>query len=158
MYLVFKSEMLHRREQMAERIENLCHGRYLPIEVPAEDKYNEGHFHLGLPRGIDLHKNSIVLEPKICAVEPEVLCCVHKLHETWDRKCELGEELNFELLKARSGDPMNKCFQVGANTKEPENAKVVECYDRRTRELSLYLTVGDREEKVDHKRLQLGHK
>ena len=158
MSLVFKSEMFHHREQMAKRIEDLCHGRYLPIEVPAEDIYDEGRFHLGLPRGIDLHMNVLAVEPEFCAVEPEVLCCVHKLHETWDRKRELVEEVNLELLEARSGDPMNKCFQVGANTTEPEKAKVGECYDRRTRELSLYLTVGDREVKGDRKRLQLGHK
>jgi hypothetical protein len=126
MYLVFKSEMLHRREQMAERIENLCHGRYLPIEVPAEDKYGEGRVHLGLPKGIDPHMNSIVIEHEYCAVEPEVLCCVHKLRETWDRKRELVEEVNVELLEVRSGDPMNECFQVGANTTEYEKAKVGE--------------------------------
>ena len=142
---------------MAKRIENLCHRRYLPIEVPAEDIYEEGRFHL-LPRGIDLHMNLLVIEPEFCGVEPEVLCCVHKLHETWDRKRELGKEDSSEPLEARCGDPMNKCFQVGANTTEPEKAKVGECYDRRTRELSLYLTVGDREEKGDRKRLQLGHK
>ena len=102
--------------------------------------------------------NVLAVEPEFCAVEPEVLCCVHALHETWDRKRELVEEVNLELLEARSGDPMNKCFQVGANTTKPEKAKVGECYDRRTRELSLYLTVGDREEKDDHERLQLGHR
>ena len=153
MYLMFKSEMLHRREQMAERIENLCHGRYLPIEVPAEDIYEEGRFHLGLPRGIDLRMNLLTIEPEFCGVEPEVLCCVHKLHETWDRKCELVEEDNLELLEARSGDPTNKCFQVGANTTEPEKAKAGECYDWRMRELPLYLTVGDREGKEDRERL-----
>ena len=158
MYLVFKSEMLHRREQMAERIENLCHGRYLPIEVPAGDIYNEGRFHIGLPRGIDLHLNLIVIEPEFCGVAPKVLYCVYKLHETWDRKRELVEEDNSELLEARSGGPMNKCFQVGANTTEPEKAKVGECYDRHTRELSLYLTVGDREGKEERERLQLGHR
>jgi hypothetical protein len=157
MFLVSKSEILHRRERLVERIENLCDGRYLPVEVLAVDIYDEGLFHLGLPREIDLHMNSIVIEQEYCAVEPEILCCVHKLCETWDRKCELVEEVNEKILKARSGDPMNKCFQVCANTTEPEKAKVGECYDRRRHELSLYLTVGDREEKGDHKRLQLGH-
>jgi hypothetical protein len=40
------------------------------------------------------HLNVHVLEPDHGIVKPEVLCCVHKLHETWNGKRELLEELN----------------------------------------------------------------
>ena len=94
-------------------------------------------------------------------VEPEVLCCIQKLLEIRQRRHELVEEFNLELLEARSGGPTNKCFQESANTVEPEMVKVGEydgCYDRNVRRLPLYLTVGDGGEKEDSKRLQLGHK
>jgi hypothetical protein len=42
MELVFKSEVLHRREDMPKLIGNLCHGRYLPVEVPAINLYSKG--------------------------------------------------------------------------------------------------------------------
>jgi hypothetical protein len=52
----------------------------------------------------------IVNEFEVGTVEAEVLCCVHKLQETWDRKRRLVEEFNLKLLDARGGDPMNKRF------------------------------------------------
>jgi hypothetical protein len=156
MFLVSKSEMLHRREHLAERIENLCHGRDLPVEVPAVDIYEKGT-HLG-PTGIHRHKDSLLVELEFGTVEPEVLCCVHKLQETWDRKCELVEKDNLKLLEARGGDPMNECFQVSANTGEQEPVKVREydgSHDWRMR--GLHITVGSREFKADHEHLQPGH-
>ena len=111
--------------------------------------------------GIDPHINSPLIKPHIGMVEPEVLCCIQKLLEIRQRRHELVEEFNLELLEAMSGDPTNKCFQESANTVEPEMVKVGEydgCYDRNVRRLPLYLTVGDGGEKEDSKRLQLGPK
>ena len=159
MCLVFKSEMLHRREHSAERIGNLSHGRYLPVEVLAVDIYRKGIL-LGLPTGIDLQINLPREELEFGALEPEILCCVHQLHETWDRKPVLVEEANVELLEARGGDLTNECFQVGVNTSEPDVVKVRKCdgcRDWRMCELPLCVTVGDTESKEDHERLQLGH-
>jgi hypothetical protein len=115
--------------------------------------------HLG-PTGIYRHKDSLRVKIEFGLVKPEVLCCVHNLQETWGGKCELAEEVNFKLLEARGGDPMNKCFQVSANTKEREPVKVREydgCHDWRMRELPLYITARNSKYKVDHERLQLGH-
>ena len=95
------------------------------------------------------------------ALEPEVLCGVHELLETWDGKHELTEEVNMKLLEARGGDPANNCFQVSVNTPELEPVKVRKCdgcNDRRERKLPRHITVGHREHKKDHERLQLGHK
>src|SRR5882757_5282989 len=158
MFLVMESEMLHGREHLAERIEILCDGRNLPVEVPADDIYEKG-MHLG-STGIHPHNDSLRVKPEFGTVKPEALCCVHKLQETWDGKRELVEEVNFKLLEARCGDPTNKCLQVSANTSEPEPAKVREyngCHDRRMRELPLHITAGNREYKANPERLQLGH-
>jgi hypothetical protein len=159
MYVVFKSEILHRREHSAERIGNLCHGRYLPVEVLAVDTYRKGIL-LGLPTGIDLQINLPRGELESGTVEPEVLCCVHQLHDTWDRKPVLVEEANVELFEARGGDPTDKCFQVGANTSEHDVVKVRKCdgcRDWRMCELPLCVKVGNGESKEDRERLQLGH-
>ena len=91
--------------------------------MPALDIYDEG-IRLGLFTGIDVYINSLVIEPEFGAVEPEVICCVHKPQETWDGKHELVEELDLELLEARGGDLMNKCFQVSAYTAKPEMVSV----------------------------------
>jgi len=53
------------------------------------------------PHGIDFKKNSLGNELEFGTVEPEILCCVHKLQEAWNGKCELVEEGNFELLEAK---------------------------------------------------------
>ena len=47
---VSKSEMLHRRERWAEKIRDLCRGRYLPVEVIAIDNHGKG-IRLGLLMG-----------------------------------------------------------------------------------------------------------
>jgi hypothetical protein len=160
MYLAFKNKMLHHIKHLAERIENLGHGRYLPVEVLAVDPYGKG-IHLGLFTEIDLHANSSLGELDLGTVKPEVLCCVHKPQEMWDVIRELAKEENFKPLEARSGDPMNKCFQICANTSEPEEAKVRKRnggHDRHMRGSPLRIMVGNREGKQDHERLQLGHK
>jgi len=60
-------------------------------------------------KGIDLHINSlVVLELELCTVEPEVLCCVHKLQQPKNGECDSLEEVNFELLEARGGDSTKK--------------------------------------------------
>src|SRR6267154_1753694 len=41
MDFVSKSEVPHRREDLAKCIGNLCHGRYLPVEVPAINRYKK---------------------------------------------------------------------------------------------------------------------
>jgi hypothetical protein len=68
MYLVFESEVLYRREYLTERIENLSHGRYLPVEVPAADMYGKG-IHLGLLWRIHFHTNSILRGLEFDSVE-----------------------------------------------------------------------------------------
>jgi hypothetical protein len=70
----------------------------------------------------------------------------------------VGEEY-LEALEARSGDPMNKCLQVGANSAEREKVKVGECdgcCDRHLHEFPLRLKIGTSEAK-DSKHLQLRH-
>jgi hypothetical protein len=60
MHLELKKKILHRREYLAEKIGNHYHR---PVEVAAIDIYGE-RICLGLPAGIDLHINSLVIEPK----------------------------------------------------------------------------------------------
>ena len=52
MCVLSKSEVLHRGEHLAERIRDLCHGRYLPVKVPAKDS-----IHLSPLTRIDPHIN-----------------------------------------------------------------------------------------------------
>jgi hypothetical protein len=69
-------------------------------------------------------------------------------------------EENFELLKARGGDPTNKRFQVGAYTSEHKLARVrkSDMYrDWRMHKLPLYITVGNGVRKADKEHLKLGH-
>jgi hypothetical protein len=110
-YLVLKSEIFHHKEHLADRIENLCHGRDLPVKVPTFGNY-ANDMHLRLSTGIERHINYRLGEPEDGTVEPEILCYVHKLQETGDGKCQLVEEFNLKLLEARSDNPMNKRFQV----------------------------------------------
>jgi hypothetical protein len=145
MFLVSKPEMVHRRERLAKRIGNLSQRRYLPVEVPAKD--NRANGMLGLTTEIDPPINGLFGESECGTVEPEVFCCVNKLLETWDGKCELVEEFKMKLLEARCGNPMDKCIQISANTTEPEMVKIRKCDerdDRRMRELPLCATVGNR--------------
>src|SRR5580658_2041814 len=113
---MLKIEVLHHREHLAKPIENLCHGRYLPVEVPAINRYNKG-IRPGLTERHP-HNNFLVLKHDHRIVEPEVLRCVHKLLETWNVKRELLEKLNYQHFEARGRDPTNNCFQVSANALE----------------------------------------
>jgi hypothetical protein len=117
MYLVFKSQVPHRRECLAKRIGNLFHGRYLPVEVPAINPYKRG-LHLG-PTGNHPHINFLVPEHDPDSFEHEVLCC-HKLGETWNGKRELLVESNLQAFEARGRDSTKNRFQVSANASEPE--------------------------------------
>src|SRR6266403_2395505 len=126
MYLVSEGEMLHRKEFSAERIGKLSLGRYLPVKVPAEDIYRKDT-RPGLT-GIHLHYNFIVRELKLGIDEPEVLWCVRKLQKTCNGKRLLLEKVNFELLEAGGGDPINKRFQISANTSEHKPAEVRKRY------------------------------
>src|SRR6266436_1089902 len=122
MYLVSNIEIVHYREHLAERIRNLHRRRYLPVEVPAVD-FNGKGVRIGLAK-MRLHTDSLINEIEHGTVEPEVLCCVHKLNETRNGKRELFEELNVQLSEAGGGDPTNNRLQVSANTSEPNPMKV----------------------------------
>ncbi|KAF8469433.1 hypothetical protein DFH94DRAFT_773868 [Russula ochroleuca] len=159
MCLVFENEMLHRRKYLTERIENLGHGRYLPVEVPAVDTCGKD-IRLGLLAGIETHVNVFTGEPETSTVGLEVLCCVHKLQEPWNGKRELLEERNEDLLEARGGDSTNNCFQVSTNSLERKVTKVRKgdvCRDWRIYELPLHVSVGNSECGGDHEHLQLRH-
>src|SRR6266403_1590649 len=154
MHLVSKSKILHRREYSAKRIQYLCHGRYLPVEVPPIDTYAKD-IRLG-PKEIQYYFNSLVNEIEPGNVESQVLCCVHKLHEMWNRKRELLEEVELQLFETRGGDPTNNRFQISANALELKQAKVRKCNgcrDWRMRELPLHIAIGNRECKSDCERL-----
>ena len=115
--------------------------------------------HLRLSTGIKRHIIYRLGEPEHGTVEPEILRYVHKLQETRDGKCQLVEEFNFKLLEARSGNPMNKCLQVSANTTELKKAKARkrdECGDTHMRMFPFYIAVGYGESKVNCERLQVG--
>jgi hypothetical protein len=127
MYIVFKSDMLHFREHFAKYVENLCHKRYMPVEMRAVGIYGKD-IRLGLLTGINLHKNLRPEEFELGTIEPEVLYCVYKLRETWDGKRELLVEDNVEPLEARSGDPTSNHFHVSGNTSEQKPSKVRKCY------------------------------
>jgi hypothetical protein len=124
MLVAFKSEVFHRRECLTRRIEYSCHQTCLLAEVLATGTNGKG-IHLGLSR-IHLHINSMRTERKeeYGTVEPEVLCCIHKVQETWNYARACPGEANDELLEARGGDPTNKPFQVTAITSGLEQAKV----------------------------------
>src|SRR5580698_5889203 len=125
MYIVFKSEVLHRRKYLAQRIGNLCHGRYLPVAVPAINCYIKGI--VVVPTEKHLHINFLIPVHDIDIAEPEALCCVHELQETRNRKHELFKESNLQAFEARGRDLTNNRFQVSANASKPEIAKVRKC-------------------------------
>ena len=127
--------------------------RYLPVEVTAADSDGKG-IHLGLFMRTHPQFKSLVKKLEFGTLERDDHCCIHKLQETRDRKCELVEKPNSKLLEARGCDPMNKCFQVSANTFEQEVVKVRKCDGCRDwgiwgmGELPFYVTIGNRELKV----------
>ena len=99
-------------------------------------------------------------KPDFGIVEPEVLCCIHKLYETRNGKRKLVEEINPELLEARGDDPTKNLFQVSTDSSEYKRAKVRKCdtcRDWHMHELPLHVTIGNRAKRYDGKRLQLGH-
>jgi hypothetical protein len=126
-YLLFESEMLHHIEYLTERIENLGHGRYLPVKMPVVETYGKNIRLVFLAR-IELCAKSVAGKLEPGTVEPEVFCCVHKLHKMWNVKRGLLEELNAERLEARGGDLTDNRFQVSATTLERKPAKVVKSY------------------------------
>src|SRR6266403_255910 len=160
MFIEFESETLHRGEHLAERIENLCNGRYLPVEMTAEDTYSKGiYLCLLSSTGIHLHVYFLTRKLGRSAAQPKAFCSAHKLFEMWDRKRELIEEQDLKLLKARGRHSMNNSFQVSADALEPKPAKVRKCeacHDWRTRQLPFHIEVANREYK-DHEGLQLWH-
>jgi hypothetical protein len=134
------------------RIGNLCHGRYLPVEVPAINYYSKGIRYVVGAKEKRLHPNLIVFESDDGIVGPKVFRCIHELRETWNGKRELLEKPNLQVFEARGRDPTNNRFQVSANASEREQAKVRKCNvcrDWRACELPLHITVGNREFKGD---------
>src|SRR6267154_3283010 len=102
--------MLHRGEYLTKRIENLGHGGYLPVELPAVDIYGKGiHRYIGF-RGIDLHVNSLAEKVELGTVEPAIFCSPHELQELWNGKRVLLWVANLDILKARSGNPTKNRF------------------------------------------------
>src|SRR6267154_4494534 len=153
MDIVFKSEVLHCSENLAKCIANLCCGRYLPVKVRGINPYRKGIRGVGVDlREKHPHYNLLVVEPDHGIVEPEVLCCVDKLRQTWNGKRELLEEYNLQKFETRGRDPTNQRFQVSANASEPEQAEVGKCNvcrDWRMCGLPLHITVRNRECKLD---------
>ena len=87
--------MLHRKEHLAERIgicamEDICQSR-----CQQKDAYAKRI--PGLPPVIGRHTNVPDEESECGAVEPGVLCCVHKLQET--RDTEPADALNIAKLR-----------------------------------------------------------
>ena len=64
-------------------------------------------------------------------IEPEVLCGIHKLRETWNGKRELAEVSNLWRFEARGRHSTNNRFQLSANASEPEHPKCDMCRDWR---------------------------
>jgi len=103
--------------------------------------------HPDLLTGIHTHPNRLLTEREYGTAEPEILCIVHELQETWGRKYELVKEGDLEPLKERGGDVRKKCLQVSASTFEPQIAKVRKRgsrHDGHMQRISLDVTVVDR--------------
>src|SRR5260221_12227473 len=120
---VVNGEVHHCGEYFFEVIENLCHGRYLPVEVFAEDMNVEGEYS-GFGAGIYPHRDSCIVEAEPGNAEPEVFGDCHELLEGWDRKSKLVEEVNFERHEERGGHVRKKRFQVLADAREGKPAEV----------------------------------
>ena len=78
----------------------------------------------------------------------------------WDGIRELAEEVDLELLEARSNDPMHKVFQISAKPTERETMKVGKrdgCRVQSTREVPLRIMVMNRAREDNPEGLQLGH-
>jgi hypothetical protein len=95
-----KSEMLHRRERLAEKIGNLCCDMYLRVEVPAVDIYGKVHpgpaASLKVPATKSPHMNLPRGELNLSAPKPDMLCCVDEPKEIWNGKHGFPEVVNVE--------------------------------------------------------------
>jgi len=154
---VVNSEVHHCREYRLEVIENLCHGRYLPVEVFAEDMNVEGK-HGGFGAGIYPHGDSFIVEAEPGDAEPEVFGDCHELLEGWDRKAKLVEEVDFERHQERSGHVRKQRLQVLADAREGKPAEVRKCdvgYDPLERYFSPDIAVRRRGTEANLKRLEL---
>ena len=154
---VVNSEVHHRREYRPEVIENLCHGRNLPVKVFAENMNVEGK-HGGFGAGIYPHCDSSIVEAEPGNAEPEVFGNCHELLEGRDRKAELVEEVDFERHQERSGYVSKQRLQVLADAREGKPAEVGECdvgYDPLERYFPPDITVRRRGAKANLKRLEL---
>ena len=155
---VVESKIRHIREQWAKVIENLRRRRDLPVKVSAGNgklKVNRA----GPYRGIRYQGDCLVMECETNTAKPEFLCVHHEICKVGDRKVELVEELNSELLKERSGHVRENGFQESTDTHEAKVAEVKMndmCRDRRTGQLPLEVTIRNRRAKADVKSLQLG--
>ena len=52
-------------------------------------------------RKIHQRFNVLVLKRDLGFIKPEIHSCVNKLHETWNRKRELLEESNIQVLEEK---------------------------------------------------------
>src|SRR6266851_7459610 len=75
---ILESKILHRGEYSPERPQNLYHGCYLPVEVPADNIHVESRCPAPLTR-IHPQGNAPVIEPQRGTAKPEVLRHAHKL-------------------------------------------------------------------------------
>ena len=154
---VVNGEVHHRREYCFEVIENLCHGRYLPIEVFTEDVNVEGKQGC-FGAGIYPHCDASIMEAEPGDAEPEVFGDRHKLLEAWDRETKLVEEVNFERHQDGSCHVRKKRFQVFADAREGKPTEVRKCdvgYDPLERYLSPDIIVRRRGTKANLKCLEL---
>jgi len=106
--------------------------------------------------------NDRLIELEFGAVEPEFLCCGHKLLEMWngDGGFRLLDELDLERLEVRCHDVRKEPLQVSTDTLEHKPAKVRKRNVRHTwhvQELSLDIVGGNRGEKANPEGLQLGN-
>jgi len=119
---VVNGEVHYRRKYIFEVIENLCHGRYLPVEVFTEDMDVEGKDG-GFGAGIYPHRDSRIVEAEPGNAEPEVFGDLHESLEARDRKSKLVEEVNFERHDERGAHVRKKRFQVFADAREGKPAE-----------------------------------
>jgi hypothetical protein len=122
MFSVVKGEVRYRREYWAEDIDNLSHGRYLPVEPYAENVHAEDT-HPNILTGISRHGNSPASEREPGTAKVKVIGFTNIVQEAWDRKGPLVKECDLELLEERVGHPRKKSFQVYARTLEHKPTK-----------------------------------
>jgi hypothetical protein len=160
--------MFYSSERLTGRIENLGHGRYLPVELPGNYAHRKGIVirlaslsGLGHLTKIRTHRNVIPREVDFDTVKPEVLCCVQKRQKTWNGERGWLKEQSAEPPEARGGDPMNNHFQVSAKTTPKfKQAKVRNCdvcCGWHVDGLHVHITLENKVIKVNLEFLQLWH-